>query len=263
MPSIITLTTDFGLAGPYVGAMKGVILSINPSAKLIDISHSIAPQNIRQAAMILAGATLWFPAGTIHVAVVDPGVGTERRIVYAEIGDQRYVCPDNGLLSKLAAKVPPTRIATVANAEHWRPTVSATFHGRDIMAPVAAMLSLGLDPKLLGPPQPELVPLDWPRPKISERQIIGEVIWIDDFGNLITNITADMLAPFAGRSDITIEIRNQTIHGLSRAYADHRARSLLALIGSTGHLEIASAGSSAAKFLAATPDTPITVRATP
>ena len=189
MSAIITLTTDFGLGSPYVAAMKGVMLSINPEARLVDISHAVGPQNVRQGALVLAEATTWFPAGTIHVGVVDPGVGTQRRIVYARIGDQQYIAPDNGLLSRLTLKTRPSQIITVENPEHWLPSVSNTFHGRDIMAPVAAQLSLGMEPDRLGPPRAELVELDWPQPRIESNAIVGEVIWIDGFGNLISNIT--------------------------------------------------------------------------
>src|ERR1700676_2237258 len=175
----ITLTTDFGAGSPYVAAMKGVILSISPGVQLVDISHSVGPQNVRQGALLLADATPWFPAGTIHLGVVDPGVGTARRIVYAEIGDQRYLCPDNGLLSRLTLKTRPGRLVSVENSEHWLPAVSDTFHGRDIMAPVAAQLSLGWEPDLLGPTLAELTPLQWPAPTVGPREVSGTVLWID------------------------------------------------------------------------------------
>jgi hypothetical protein len=150
MPSsIITLTTDFTTGSPYVAAMKGVILSIHPGALIVDITHDIPHQDIRQGAIVLAEATRFFPAETIHVAVVDPGVGTERRIVLARSGDQYFIAPDNGLLSGLARRNPPSTMFTVANPEHWLPEVSATFHGRDIMAPVAARLSLGLAARIV------------------------------------------------------------------------------------------------------------------
>lgn len=260
MPHIITLTTDFGLGSPYVAAMKGVILSINPAARLVDIVHTVAPQNIRQGAVLLAEATTWFPAGTIHVAVIDPGVGTERRIVYAQIGDQQYLAPDNGLLSRLAAKMRPSRIIVLENAEHWLPSVSNTFHGRDIMAPVAAQLSLGMEPDRLGPSISRLVELDLPAPHVEPNRITGEVVWIDGFGNLITNITAAMLAAISDHSRATIEITGRTIHGVDRTYGDRAAGTLMALVGSSGYLEVAIANGSAAKQLHADAGTQITVR---
>lgn len=260
MPAIITLTTDFGLAGPYAAAMKGVILSINPDVRLVDITHLIEPQNIRMAAMILGAAAPRFPEGTIHLAVVDPGVGTKRQIVYAEIGQQRFVCPDNGLLSALLQVTPPSRIVSVENPAHWLPNVSATFHGRDIMAPVAARLSLGLDPSEIGPELNSLVPLDWPVPTISEHEIVGEAIWFDDFGNLITNITADMLAKLGEVRQLTVEACGQQINSISRTYGEHPPGSLIALIGSTGHLEIAIVNSHARNQLRANIGDRVTAR---
>src|SRR6201999_3324233 len=142
MTCIITLTTDFRTGSPYVAAVKGVILGINPSVRLIDVSHSVGPQNVHEAAVLLAEAATWFPAGTIHVAVIDPGVGTQRKLIYARIGDQQYLAPDNGLLSLLAKRRKPARVVQLTNPEIWLPDVSKTFHGRDILAPVAAQLSL-------------------------------------------------------------------------------------------------------------------------
>ena len=141
-------------------AMKGVILSINPAARLVDLTHSIPPQDIRGGAIALAETAPWFPPETIHVAVVDPGVGSGRAIVYARIGTQQFVAPDNGLLSRLAEREKPSKIISIEEPRFWLPTVSATFHGRDIMAPVAARLSLGLSPDELGPAIAELVGTD-------------------------------------------------------------------------------------------------------
>jgi hypothetical protein len=251
MTAVITLTTDFGVDSPYVAVMKGVILSLQPDVRLIDISHSVGPQDVRQGAIVLAETTPWFPPGTIHLAVVDPGVGTERRIVYAEIGDQRYVCPDNGLLSRLTMRKRPSRLVAVENFEHWLPAVSRTFHGRDIMAPVAAAISLGVAPERLGPPIANLVELDWPVAKIGERQIAGSVEWIDPFGNLITNIAAGMLPRDAlsheNRTEgMKIEIAGREIRGISTTYGEHPHDTLVALVGSGGHLEIAVVGGNAA-----------------
>jgi S-adenosylmethionine hydrolase len=258
--TIITLTTDFGLGSPYLAAMKGVILSINPEARLVDISHAVGPQNVRQGAVVLAEATTWFPAGTIHVGVVDPGVGTARRIVYARIGDQQYIVPDNGLLSRLTLKTRPSLIVAVENPEHWLPSVSNTFHGRDIMAPVAAQLSLGMEPDRLGPPLAELVELDWPQPRIEANSIVGEVVWIDGFGNLITNITDGMLAAIQDRTRATVNLGEHTIRGIDRTYGDRSANTPLALIGSSGYLEVSVAGGSAAVELNTAAGTPILLR---
>jgi S-adenosylmethionine hydrolase len=260
MSSIITLTTDFGLGSPYVAAMKGVILSIHPVARVVDIAHSIGAQNVRQAAVMLAEATTWFSAGTIHVAVIDPGVGTDRRIVYAQIGDQQYLAPDNGLLSRLALKTRPSRIIALENPEHWLPSVSNTFHGRDIMAPVAAQLSLGMEPDRLGPSVAELVELDWPAPRIGANEISGSILWIDGFGNLITDVTAVMLAAISNRSRVTVEIAGRTIHCIDRTYGDRPSNTLMALVGSSGYLEISIAGGDARAQLNLDARAPVKVR---
>jgi S-adenosylmethionine hydrolase len=227
---------------------------------LVDVSHAVAPQNVRQGAVILAEATSWFPAGTIHVGVVDPGVGTDRRIVYARIGDQVYIVPDNGLLSRLTLKTRPSLIIAVENPEHWLPSVSNTFHGRDIMAPVAAQLSLGMEPDRLGPPFAELVELDWPQPGIEPHAINGEVIWIDGFGNLISNITEGMLTAIQDRTRATVGIAGHTIRGIDRTYADRPANTPLALIGSSGYLEVSISGGSGAAELNLAAGMPVLLR---
>ncbi len=174
--------------------MKGVILSINPRAQIVDMSHAVPPQDIRAGAIVLAETAPWFPPGTIHVAVVDPGVGSKRRIVYARIGTQHFVAPDNGLLSRLALLERPSKIISVEEPRHWMPDVSPTFHGRDIMAPVAARLSLGLVARGAGPANhQQLVELPWAEVQQVANRIEGEVIEVDSFGNLITNITRAML----------------------------------------------------------------------
>ena len=260
MSAFITLTTDFGPGSPYVAAMRGVILGMNPAARPIDISHEIPPQDVRYAAIVLAESTTWFPAGTIHVAVIDPGVGTARRLIYVHLADQQYLAPDNGLLSLLAKHNRPTRIIELANAEYWLPEVSHTFHGRDILAPVAAQLSLGLEPERLGPALAQIQTLDWPDPAIADSRIEGAVRWIDRFGNLITNITASMLAPGRSAAGLTIDCAGREIAGLSDFYGQHPPGTLAALVGSSGYLEIAVAEGSAAQALSATVGTPVAVR---
>jgi S-adenosyl-L-methionine hydrolase (adenosine-forming) len=246
MANLITLTTDFGSGSPYVAALKGVLLSANPVVQLIDISHDIEPQNLRQGAIVLSEATPWFPAGTIHVAVVDPGVGTSRRMIFVKIGEQQYLAPDNGLLSLLLKRTPVSEMFEVANAKLWRAEVSNTFHGRDILAPVAAKLSLGLEPSKLGPRIENLQSLDWPEPRIGARRIHGIVQWGDRFGNLITNVHRDLL-PQSG--EMRIQGGNREIQGVQRTYADRAAGSLIALIGSSGFLEIAVVNGNAAELL--------------
>lgn len=258
-PPVITLTTDFGVSSPYVAAMRGVILSINPLATIVDLTHSIAPQNIRQGACTLEQTTSWFPRGTIHVAVIDPGVGSSRRIVYAEIAQQRYVAPDNGLLSRLVLGTPATRIIAVQEAEHWLPRISSTFHGRDIMAPVAARLSLGLDPRRLGPPIENLLSLDWREAVILPGKIQGAVLSVDSFGNLITDITEAMLAEAPRNESVRIICDEHETQGIFRAYSDQPEFTFLALIGSNGHLELAIVNDSAAGMLGIRPGAAVTV----
>jgi len=191
--SIITLLTDFGPDSPYVASLKGVILSLQPEAVLVDLSHSIRPQEVRQAAWVLAEAAPCFPPDTIHVAVVDPGVGTCRAIVYAAMAGQHFIAPDNGLLSLLADRHRPTRLVRLDNPAFWRAEVSRTFHGRDIMAPVAAHLSRGVGADRLGSPQESLVRIDWPQPRQEAHRTVGQVVWIDSFGNLITNLGREFI----------------------------------------------------------------------
>lgn len=256
---LITLTTDFGEGSPYVAAMKGALLAINPQARLVDLTHSIAPQNIRQAAIALDEVTPLFPSGTLHVAVVDPGVGTARAIVYAEIGDQRYIGPDNGVFSRLAARRPPTKIRAVTNRQWFRETVSSTFHGRDVMAPVAAHLSLGLDPDELGPPLEHLATLDWPGARKLSNRIDGEVTAIDSFGNLVTNITREMLAGVPTDETVGVTCDEHETRCIFNTYADQPAMTLVALIGSNDCLEIAIVDDSAAIMLGVRVGAPVQV----
>jgi S-adenosyl-L-methionine hydrolase (adenosine-forming) len=257
---IITLTTDFGPSSPYVAAVKGVILSINPAATLVDTTHAIAPQDIRQGALVLAEATRWFPDDTIHVAVVDPGVGTARSILYARIGNHDFLAPDNGLLSRLAISTPPSTIIDVTDRQYWLPTVSATFHGRDILAPVAARLSLGLEPARLGAARHDMVHLQWPEVGVTERRIEGTVQAIDSFGNLVTNISADALAGVPRGEDVTVTCDEHETQGIFTTYADQPQMTLIALLGSSGNLELAIVGDSAAVMLGVPVGTPVTIQ---
>jgi len=257
--SIVTLTTDFGTAGPYVAAMKGVILSINPAATIVDITHEIPPQNIRKAAVVLDDATEWFPADSIHVAVVDPGVGTGRAIVYARIGQQNYVAPDNGLLSRLATRTTPAKIIRLENSEYWLTPVSSTFHGRDIMAPVAAHLSLGLDPDRLGPELKQLAGFQWPAVRETPTRIEGAVIEVDSFGNLITNIQAELLHGRPTDSRVCIVCNIYETWGIYHAYGEQVEGTFVAVIGSTGRLELALVGDHAARRLGIQVGSPVTV----
>jgi len=263
MDAIITLTTDFGLTDAYVAAIKGVILSINPEARLIDICHTIKPQNTAQAAFVLSTVYQFFPRKTIHVVVVDPGVGTERRVIILRTPQADFVAPDNGVLSYVIeqSSTRPTEVTTqqvelqpeleavaVTKPEFWRSPVSPTFHGRDIFAPVAARLSLGFSPGDLGETITSVTMLPLCRPhQAADGSLVGHILHIDSFGNLITNIkSADL--PEAKQA-ITIEVATQLISGLSGTYAE--AKRLLALIGSSGYLEISLKGGSASDLLKA------------
>ncbi|HVX10498.1 MAG TPA: SAM-dependent chlorinase/fluorinase [Pirellulales bacterium] len=257
--SLITLTTDFGIGSPYVATMKGVIWSIHPEARVVDITHAIPPQNIRAGALALEDTTPWFPPGSIHVAVVDPGVGSERRIVYAEIEGRHYVAPDNGLLSRLAARHEPSRIVAVEAPEFWLPRISATFHGRDIMAPVAARLSRGLAAERLGTPLDKLISITWPEVVILPRSLRGSVESIDSFGNLITDITEAMLADVPRDESVRIICDEHETLGIFRTYADQPPATLLAIIGSSGRLELAIVEENAAAMLGIRAGAPVEV----
>jgi S-adenosyl-L-methionine hydrolase (adenosine-forming) len=252
---IITMLTDFGTSDGYVGAMKGALLSIAPQAVIVDISHEVPPQDVRFAAFTLMTSIDTFPAGTVHVAVVDPGVGSSRRALAVRAGGTHFVGPDNGLLSWAVARLIGIAVdgdslelgsevlaVSLDVPGYWRSTVSSTFHGRDIFGPVAAHLSRGVSLGQMGAPVSRITALPFPTPAHSEQTISGEVLVVDRFGNCITNIRGDRVA-----TDDRIEIAGQTINGLSVNYeSDDR---LLALIGSSGFLEIAVPGGSAAERL--------------
>jgi len=254
----ITLTTDFGNASPYVAAMKGVILSINPAAAIHDLTHAIPAQDIRHAAQFLAGGVPYFPPGTIHVCVVDPGVGSERAILLVEVAGQFLLAPDNGCVTDLLAVAggnPVVRV--IEEPRFWRPIISSTFHGRDVFAPVAAHLSLGVAPAEMGDITAHWVKLPTPEVRKGVNQFTGEVMFIDDFGNLITNIQADALSEKAGALMVGKQWRKRI--AVVNAYAEAAPGDVVALSSSDGRLEIAVVQGSAAKVLSASVGTPVTV----
>lgn len=257
--AIITLLTDFGPSSPYVAAMKGAILALNPAATLVDICHAVPPQDVRHGAVVWEDAVETFPAGTIHVGVVDPGVGTARALVYAKIGRHVFLCPDNGLASRLARRSGPSKIVRLTQRDYWREPVSDTFHGRDILAPVAAHLSLGIDPDHLGVPQHALADLDWPAVRRLDDGLEGSVLLCDSFGNLLTDLTRAMI-PAAARSTARITCRGREVLGLSRVYGDAPQGTLVALFSSSDRLELAQVGGSAATLLGAAPGDRVTIR---
>jgi S-adenosylmethionine hydrolase len=246
---LITLTTDFGATSPYVAVMKGVILSINPAARLLDLSHRIRPQDLRHASYFLATAVPYFPPDTIHVCVIDPGVGSDRSALYAEAGRQRLVGPDNGIFTGVFRGAGgPTVVYDLAESRFWRRPVSSTFHGRDIFAPVAAHLSLGVDPAELGPVRRDPVELSVRSAVTFGNRWKGEVQFVDDFGNLITNIPACKVKSLPAR----VSVGGGVPHPIRwvRTYADAAPDDLVCLFSSDGFFEVAQVNGSAAARLA-------------
>ncbi len=246
--SLITLTTDFGSADWFVGTMKGVVAKINPIARIIDITHGIPPGDIRAGAFALMAACRFFPPKTIHVVVVDPGVGSSRAAIGVETSRFLFVGPDNGLLSWALRHERIKRIHRLENPKFFLPELSNTFHGRDLFAPVAAHLSRGVKLTELGAKQNNLIRLPWPEPRHFKDAIQGEVLYIDHFGNAITNISATDLANF-DPAKLTVRVKGQTISGPSRSYQDCPSGVPAAIPSSSGFLEIAiNAASAAAKL---------------
>ncbi len=255
---IITLLTDFGTRDAYVGIMKGVALGICPTARLVDLTHEVPPQAVRVGALVLRSAVDSFPAGTVHLAVVDPGVGSARRPVLAVTEGAVLVGPDNGLLAPAAAALGVRTVRQLARDEFFRRPVSDTFHGRDVFAPVAAHLAAGTPPDAFGPELPGLQPLDLPEPRVEAGAVHGEVVYVDRFGNLITNIPAAALVSFRARS-LSVRIADMTLSPLAATYAAVAPGAPVALISSWRTLEVAVRDGSAADHLRAGIATRVTV----
>ena len=236
---IITLTTDFGLRDPYVGVMKGVILSINPEARIIDISHQLKAGFISQASTLVQEAYPFFPEGTVHVAVFDPGVGGDRRPILIKTQNHLFVGPDNGIFWPVIRSNQHTEIIHLTESRYFLPHVSHTFHGRDIFAPVAAHLSRGVDPLEMGPIIKDPVPIDFPAPQRRGDMLLGQVMRVDRFGNLISNIQRKQFLQFLGSGRPVIKAGKLAVEGLSKTYGEALAGEALALIGSSDCLEIA------------------------
>ena len=229
--------------------MKGVILNINPQIQIVDITHAIPPQDIHAAAFIINSAYRYFPTGSIHVVVVDPGVGSARRAIVCQTETAYFVCPDNGVLSRVLDDDVPYRAAVVDNAEFCLPEISNTFHGRDIFAPVAAHLSRGVPISNFGRAVNNLVRLSNAAVQLTKTSIIGRVMWIDRFGNLITNISRETLKSAIGHENFVIQAGNVQISQLNRSYAESKVGEYLAIIGSFGRLEISVNRGNAAHLL--------------
>jgi len=246
MPPILTLTTDFGVSDHYVGAMKGVILSICPGAQIVDITHQVTPYEIAEGAYLIAQAYRTFPEGTVHVVVVDPGVGTSRRPILMEAAGQYFIAPDNGVLSMIYLRE-PHEIRLISNEEYFRQPVSRTFHGRDIFAPAAAHLAAGVVPAVFGPRIDDYLRPVFQKPQRSgKRTWVGQILKIDHFGNIITNFHLEDF-PNLEAKDVTFSVGPQEITVLARNYAETGPGELFAIAGSSGYYEISIAQQSAAR----------------
>ncbi len=248
--AVLSLMTDFGLKDGNVGVMKAVILGIAPHTQLIDLSHLISPQNVAEAALILFRSAPYFPAGTIHLVVVDPGVGTARRAMAAQVGEQFYVGPDNGTITLWLQRTPAARFVALDNPAFWLSAVSHVFHGRDIFAPAAAQLAAGTPLEALGTPFSDPVLLDLPLPRPIQNGLRGQVIHIDHFGNLTSNIRAeDLGARLQTHQKLRVRVGGVEIDGLVQTFGERPAETLVALMGSTGNLLACVVNGSAASRL--------------
>lgn len=252
-PPVITLLTDFGLDDEYVGVLKGVILAEAPHAKIVDLSHAVEPQDIRHGALLLARSYRYFPAGTVHLVIVDPGVGSDRAILAGQTGSHLFVGPDNGVLTPLLQSTAEIQIHRVTNTTLQLATTGSTFHGRDIMAPVAGRLAAGMALDRVGPAttRNQCITLTLPAVSKSRGRLTGEVIHIDRFGNLCTNISRrDIQTAFPDLA-VDIHIGSIVINGLSSCYSEQSPLTPLALFDSHDQLELAVCGGSAYEVLGA------------
>ena len=238
---IITMTTDFGLDNWFVGTMKGVIKGINPDVEIVDITHSIRHCNVREGAFTLLNSYCYFPEGTIHLAVIDPGVGTARRCIAVRSTRYYFVAPDNGVLSYAINQEEGVKIIAIENPKYMLQQISTTFHGRDIFAPAAAHLSLGAGIKEFGTSIDDPILFEKSAPaRIGARELIGHIIFIDHFGNCITDIAVKHIEEIGGKSAtnrIKIKIRDKEIRKFSNTYSDGTVNELICLFGSSGYLE--------------------------
>ena len=253
---LITLLTDFGTRDHFVGTMKGVILSINPEARIVDISHDISPGDIRAAAFVLAQAYPYFPPGTIHVVVVDPGVGSSRRAIAARTPNGYFIAPDNGVLAWVFSCHRDCDVVALTQPRFHRPHVSRTFHGRDIFCPVAAHLSRGVPFEELGPKIVDFDAGTVEQPKKHGNILRGRVIYVDRFGNLVTNVPHEALER---RPLVSVRVGPLVIDRLSESYAERAAGEPLAILGSHGFLEIAARDDNAAQKWRLSRDMPVEI----
>jgi S-adenosylmethionine hydrolase len=246
---VIALLTDFGTRDHYAGTMKGVALGICPDATFVDISHDITPHDVLGGALELAASYRYFPAGTVFLVVVDPGVGSSRRPLAAEAGGYRFVAPDNGVLTLVFKEAAPKRVVELTERRYARPTVSRTFEGRDRFAPAAAWLAKGIDLSGLGRSLASWQMLSVPEPAICDHSIVGAVLRVDRFGNLVTNVDRRTFDRFAGAGGIEIVAGTHVVSAVVATYAESQPGAICALFGSSDHLEVAINGASAAERL--------------
>jgi S-adenosylmethionine hydrolase len=257
---IIALLTDFGTRDHYAGTMKGVVLGICAEVTLVDLSHDIPPHDVLAAALELAAAYKYFPSGTIFLVVVDPGVGSQRRGLAVDTGDYRFVAPDNGVLTAVLKESPPKRVVELTERRYARPTVSKTFEGRDRFAPAAAWLAKGVELSALGRSAGDYQRLVMPVPQVTDSAVIGEVIRVDRFGNLVTNIDNKLFDKFSQSAAIELLAGPHRINRVVATYAEATDGEPCALFGSTDHLEIAVNAASASERLTLTRGATVTVR---
>lgn len=236
--ALVTLTTDFGTTDPFAGIMKGVIAGRAPNARVIDVTHGIPAQDVLAGALVLRQAVPYFPPGTIHVAVVDPGVGGPRWPLCVETTRALFVGPDNGLLSLAAPKPEVLRIVHLTETRFFLPAPSATFHGRDVFAPVAAALATGTSPAALGVEAQNMVRLALPAPAVEAHRVQGQVIYVDGFGNLVTNVPGELVEGM-GRGELALRIRDVQVRGISTSYSAVAPGDPVAVVGSWGLVEVA------------------------
>jgi hypothetical protein len=257
---VITLTTDFGYAGHFVGAMKGVILKILPEAQVVDITHDIPAFDLLEGALVIAAASPYYGAGTIHVVVVDPGVGTARRPILAEVDGQFFIAPDNGVLTLVCEKASAVKVWHITANQYFLTPTSRTFHGRDIFSAVAAWLGKTGQAAGFGEEITDYVRLHVPAPKREGSVVTGAILRVDHFGNLMTNIKPkDVPEIMEGKAPFRIRIGDHEIHRMVETFAEGRPGEAVALAGSSGYLEIVVHGGNAAQMLGAGPRTEVIV----
>jgi len=249
---IITLITDFGEESGYAGIMKGVILSINPGCQIIDITHHISPQDREEAAFVLKSAHPFFPHNTIHLVVVDPGVGSARKPIIVESAGSWFVGPDNGVFSFIFLEDQQKRVWEITNARYFLSPVSPTFHGRDIFAPIAAHLSSGVSIHELGKELKDFVQLEGLEPEVDQDILKGRIVFIDHFGNLVSNISHKLFTRVVGKNPFQLTVGNRVLRRIYPTYSDAEDGEVLALFGSSQQLEISVRNGKCQRLLNAT-----------